>query len=169
MLFSISKSMTDKLIECLHDSYLVARYFNSFYDLRYAIWKKGLVQQIPNLVKQETTSISAYIRILFGLYKKKGDDAGEICDLIILETMEILQRFIDFLTDQVKNQRDITMWSVVVIMIFSELLSIKSWWNSSDTTSSTYPDIEISNISEGNREYLKLKKYLPKYFKLGVK
>ena len=59
-----------RILNCIYESYAVARAFNSNHELRTSIWKKGLVQQMPNLVKQETISLAAHIRILFFFFQK---------------------------------------------------------------------------------------------------
>lgn len=43
----VDKTLKADLVECFQESYVVARYFNCHYGLRYAIWKSGLAQHIP--------------------------------------------------------------------------------------------------------------------------
>ena len=149
-----------RVLECFRDSYAIARYFNSYYDLRYAIWKSGMAQYIPNLVKQETASLSHLIRILFGIYKSGGDDEGEShCSMLVDETMDVFHRFIASLVDQVKNQRDVSTCGPVVIIIFEELLDMNGWWHN--------PNAE--SPSGAGHSYQLLKKQLPVYFKLGIR
>lgn len=47
LILLIDATLKADLIECFQESYIVARYFNCHYGLRYAIWKSGLAQHIP--------------------------------------------------------------------------------------------------------------------------
>lgn len=47
IILRIDSTLKADLIECFQESYIVARYFNCHYGLRYAIWKSGLAQHIP--------------------------------------------------------------------------------------------------------------------------
>ncbi|KAJ3127570.1 Brefeldin A-inhibited guanine nucleotide-exchange protein 2 [Nowakowskiella sp. JEL0407] len=120
-------------LSVLYDSYTVARAFNANYDLRYAIWKKGLVEHMPNLVKQETISLATYIRLLFAVYRSGGGKDSEsenILKSLIRETMDVLHRYGEFISDQQKNQRDLALWSPVIVMVFKELTTTDELWDS---------------------------------------
>ncbi|KAI8846695.1 hypothetical protein BC829DRAFT_445129 [Chytridium lagenaria] len=70
-------------LKCVRESYAVARSFNADYDLRYAIWRRGLVQQMPNLVKQETISLASHIRMLFAVYRVVGDSETSAVEALL--------------------------------------------------------------------------------------
>ncbi|CAF4450349.1 unnamed protein product, partial [Adineta steineri] len=57
------------LIDCLIESHMFARTFNSNHEQRNLLWKAGYRGKAkPNLLSQETHSIACAIRILFRLY-----------------------------------------------------------------------------------------------------
>ncbi|KAI8810188.1 hypothetical protein BJ742DRAFT_676132, partial [Cladochytrium replicatum] len=147
---------------CLYDSYAVARAFNSNYDLRYAIWKRGLVQQMPNLVKQETIALATYLQLLFAVYPAQPKEVGH---RLAAETSEVLERFSEFITDQQKNARDIALWSPVVVLVFREIMSL-------DWTSIQTPAVSQEKVgSEGVEEWsgLWIRREIPRFYNLGVK
>ena len=47
IILMVDSGLKADLIQCFQESYIVARYFNCHYGLRYAIWKSGLAQHIP--------------------------------------------------------------------------------------------------------------------------
>ncbi|KAJ3056406.1 Brefeldin A-inhibited guanine nucleotide-exchange protein 2 [Rhizophlyctis rosea] len=165
-------------LKCLYNSYAVARAFNADYDLRYAIYRRGLVPQMPHLVKQETVSVATYLRVLFAVYRAQGDSEGD-GDMgvssagrgdttddpgtaLARETLDVFERYVDFLVDQQKNARDIGLWSPVVVIIFKELLAMEGWWT-------TGGGRNVNDDSVSTSGCLGLKKHLPRYFRLGIK
>ncbi|CAG8513048.1 4016_t:CDS:10 [Dentiscutata erythropus] len=50
--------------ECLDKSYNFARKFNEDKELRTALWKIGFMKQLPNLLKQESSSASCFLDLL---------------------------------------------------------------------------------------------------------
>jgi brefeldin A-inhibited guanine nucleotide-exchange protein len=61
-------------------SYSFAHDFNSDIELRRQLYLTGFMNQIPNLLKQETTGLTVYLRIIFWLYldiAKQGEIATE--------------------------------------------------------------------------------------------
>ncbi|KAJ3333063.1 Brefeldin A-inhibited guanine nucleotide-exchange protein 2 [Blyttiomyces sp. JEL0837] len=161
----------ERILQLVYDSYAIARAFNADYDLRQAIWRKGLVQQMPNLVKQETVALSTHIRILFALYRYQGDPserdnvdlgiASKVFNMLVRDTLDVFERFVLFLLEPQLNGRDISLWSPVVIMIFKELLGMEVWWDHGDGSGG------IGNV--GLPKCMGLKKLLPKYFRLGIR
>lgn len=167
----VPDSYRSRWLQCIYDSYAIARGFNSNYDLRMAIWKKRLVKQLPNLVKQETTSCATFIGLLFVIYRFEGDEGNasvgyaeenspnspgkdNLVQVLIFEICDVLERYIEFLSDLQKSSRDIALWSPVVVMIFKELLNMEGWWQ-----------------HQGGKQQKcqTLKKELPKLFRLAVR
>jgi hypothetical protein len=72
-LINMPYSCRNRLLGCLHASYVFAHSFNNNYDLRLSLWKANVVQQMPNLIKQETLSIGTYLSLLYHLYRYHGD------------------------------------------------------------------------------------------------
>jgi brefeldin A-inhibited guanine nucleotide-exchange protein len=114
----------ERWIRCLYDSYTLSRAFNADVPLRSAILKAKLVRQLPNLVKQETSSCGALITVLFAVYRVEDGD----CVMLVHEIMDVLDRYVMFLKEPEKNARDIGMWSGVVVAIFEELCGIEGLW-----------------------------------------
>ena len=63
-----------RLVGDLDRSYQFARAFNSDMELRVALYRMGFMKQLPNLLKQETSSVTAYVTILVNMYM---DDSTE--------------------------------------------------------------------------------------------
>jgi hypothetical protein len=56
------------LAAAVEKSYSFAHNFNSDIELRFSLWRAGFMNQVPNLLKQETSGLTAYLRIIFWLY-----------------------------------------------------------------------------------------------------
>lgn len=56
------------LARCVDSSYLFAHEFNANIELRFSLWRAGFMNQVPNLLKQETTGLTTFLRIMFWLY-----------------------------------------------------------------------------------------------------
>ncbi|KAI9329427.1 hypothetical protein BDR26DRAFT_842136 [Obelidium mucronatum] len=162
-----------RLLQCIRDSYTVSRCFNANYHLRYSIWKKRLVQQLPNLIKQETISIASHVKILFAIYRAEGDPdemivkrspqekewATDNVNMLVTETVDLMERYVMMLGDAQVNATNIGLWSPVVVLVFRELLAMDCWWKSN----------QQQNSKHGGPKCLILKKQLPKLFRLGIR
>lgn len=65
-----------EISKTVYSSYTLARKFNNNSKLRMRVWNAGLVENLPNLRKQETQSVMLYFKILFNLYCD-GDKINE--------------------------------------------------------------------------------------------
>ncbi|TPX34634.1 hypothetical protein SmJEL517_g02669 [Synchytrium microbalum] len=163
----IPSPFQERWLACVHGSYCLARAFNADYELRHAIWRRGLVQQMPNLVKQETVAISTFIKLMFAVYRARGDiidpltGSDDIAEQIASESCDVLERFVSFLSDQPRNARDINLWSPVVVMVLKELLAMESWWTPSSSGSNSQLD--------GPIRCLALRRHLPRFFRLSIR
>ena len=100
------------------------------------------------------------MKILFFIFRVEGDISLNIdgkkvliSEILISEVTETCQRFIDYLGDQVKNQRDISTLANVIIYIFEEL-----------------SQMILEQKSNGHEpSQNSLKKHLRLFFKLGIK
>ncbi|KAI8617834.1 hypothetical protein BC830DRAFT_1239777 [Chytriomyces sp. MP71] len=111
------------LAGCFERSYRFAEAFNKDTELRLALFKMGFMKQLPNLLKQEVASISAYISILF---KMIVDDQGdrlesrtEIAGKLIPLCHQVLYNF-NTMEPGIKN-RNVVAWKPVIILILSAL------------------------------------------------
>ncbi|KAM9886752.1 hypothetical protein OXX69_013626, partial [Metschnikowia pulcherrima] len=52
----------------LYRSFNFAKKFNDDYDLRVRLWNAGVIERLPNLLKQESMSAAVFLNIMFRLY-----------------------------------------------------------------------------------------------------
>ena len=57
-----------KLMASLDESYRFARKFNADKELRMALWKVGFMRDLPNLLRQESTSAATLVNVLLRMY-----------------------------------------------------------------------------------------------------
>lgn len=164
----------NRLLSCLHASFVFSNAFNSNYELRLLLLRSNVVQQMPNLIKQETQSIGTYLSLLFHLYRHEGDiqhdelqedgqdilansalvykrNNQDILKCLVEESTNVIHRYSDFLVDAAKNNRDIVAWSSIIRLIWKEINSIRWQEESSD------------------KSYKDFKKTIPAFFKLAIK
>ncbi|KAI8898774.1 hypothetical protein BC833DRAFT_417312 [Globomyces pollinis-pini] len=112
-----------RLLDCFEYSYIVAHQFNGCLELRQALFKLGYMKQLPNLLKQETLSVNAYVIFLFKIYCGNEPERNELVktsqDRLIPLCLEILDTFNSF--DSEANQRNVTSWKPVVSLILSSI------------------------------------------------
>lgn len=77
------------LMGCLGRSFYFAKKFNIDNDLRMALFRFGFMKQLPNLLKQETSSGGCYVSVLMRMYANlenindRDDKRGEIEKILI--------------------------------------------------------------------------------------
>ena len=57
-----------RLMTALDESYRFARKFNADKELRMALWKVGFMRDLPNLLRQESTSAATLVNVLLRMY-----------------------------------------------------------------------------------------------------
>ena len=177
LLQSLPFEQKSKWLSFLHASHIFAKEFNANQDLRTSLLRSGVVQQMPNLVKQETQSIATYISLLFQSHRFHPEecDLSDEKDVQISTLLEplpvayrltqriieplaaecdiIIERFLSLMKDSSKNSRDITNWIMVVKLIFLEFSAVL--WGSND--------------SDGNRKHVgAFKRLVPKYYRYAI-
>ena len=104
----------------LEDSYNFARKFNDDYDLRVRLWNAGLMERLPNLLKQESSSSAVFINIMFRMYcdddKTANEEKEVIVNVIVPLCNSITSRYTEF--DETNQQRNINTWKPVIVEIF---------------------------------------------------
>ncbi|OCF43947.1 guanine nucleotide exchange protein for ADP-robosylation factor [Kwoniella heveanensis CBS 569] len=100
----------------LDDSWRFARKFNADKDLRMKLWKVGFMKQLPNLLKQESSSAATLINVLLRMYRDpreahRATRSGVLDRLVPLGT-EIIKDFIAL--DPETQPRNIAAWTPVV-------------------------------------------------------
>eukprot|EP01135_Chromosphaera_perkinsii_P000995 Nk52_evm9s156 gene=Nk52_evmTU9s156 len=106
------------LLDSLKLSHEFAKNFNANHELRTSLWRAGFMKQLPNLLKQETSSVGCMLKILFRLY---GDeDCHEIWPLVEKRIIGVCEEVLDiFSTINSEKQREI--WTPVVYLILNAL------------------------------------------------
>ncbi|ODV78589.1 Sec7-domain-containing protein [Suhomyces tanzawaensis NRRL Y-17324] len=108
------------LADLLNKSYSFAKKFNDDYDLRVRLWNAGVIERLPNLLKQESSSSAVLINIMFRMYcddeKTSTEAKDEIMGQIIPICNFITERFAEF--DETNQQRNISTWKPVIIEIY---------------------------------------------------
>ncbi|CAG8450041.1 3698_t:CDS:10 [Acaulospora colombiana] len=107
--------------ECLEKSYRFARKFNEDKNLRIALWKIGFMRQLPNLLKQESSSASCYLNLLVRMHRddsadrreKKEDIEGKLVPL----SLQIFKHYNSL--DHDSQSRNINAWTPVVISVLN--------------------------------------------------
>ncbi|CAF1187165.1 unnamed protein product [Adineta steineri] len=110
------------LVDCLIESHMFARAFNSNNEQRNFLWKAGYRGKAkPNLLVQETNSIACAFRILFRLYSdQKHINSNDLLKHRILKlTRDSLEYY---LTLQSETHRD--AWTNVLILVLTKLLKL---------------------------------------------
>ncbi|KAJ9474522.1 Protein transport protein SEC7 [Pseudozyma hubeiensis] len=110
-----------RLTSVLEDSYTFSKRFNADKDLRVALWKVGFMKQLPNLLKQESSSAATLVHILVRMH---GDDRadhvalqGRIRERLVPLGYDIVCGFLPL--DPETQARNIAAWSPVVGEIFT--------------------------------------------------
>ncbi|CAF5176710.1 unnamed protein product, partial [Rotaria magnacalcarata] len=110
------------LVDCLIESHMFARAFNSNHEQRNILWKAGYRGKAkPNLLTQETHSIACAFRILFRLFSdsKRSDSMDTLKRRILKLAHGSLEYYV---TLQSESHRD--AWTSVLILIFTKFLKL---------------------------------------------
>lgn len=114
------------LTKLLYQSYTFAKDFNEDYNLRVRLWNAGVVDKLPNLLKQETSSIGVYISVLFKLYcdeeKINPESREKIVGILIPLTVALVQRAAEF--DEREELRNLQSWMPVVVEILQAITEL---------------------------------------------
>ncbi|KAM9896838.1 hypothetical protein OXX69_010486, partial [Metschnikowia pulcherrima] len=105
----------------LYRSFNFAKKFNDDYDLRVRLWNAGVIERLPNLLKQESMSAAVFLNIMFRLYcddRKATSSSSKkaIMDSVVPLCYTIVKRFSDL--DDVNQQKSIATWRPVITEIF---------------------------------------------------
>lgn len=109
-----------QMSKLLEDSYEFSKKFNEDYDLRVRLWNAGVIERLPNLLKQESSSSAVFLNIMFRMYcdddKTTSKEKKDIINKIIPLCENITTRFTEF--DEASQQRNISTWKPVIVEIF---------------------------------------------------
>nr|CAG8527349.1 838_t:CDS:10 [Entrophospora candida] len=115
------------ICECLEKSYLFAQKFNDNRDLRVALWKIGFTKQLPNLLRQETSSASTYFKLLVKMYfdisKDRQEKRTEVQEKLILFCVQVFEHYNSFNPESQK--RNINAWTPIITEILNVFNNLK--------------------------------------------
>ncbi|KAI9492851.1 hypothetical protein BDB00DRAFT_826694 [Zychaea mexicana] len=117
------------LMECLGRSFHFAKHFNEDSDLRMALWRFGFMKQLPNLLKQETSSGGCYVSVLMRMYANlenigdRDERRDEIEKTLIPLCNEIFTLYTEL--DHETKPKNIAAWTPVVISILNGLAQLQ--------------------------------------------
>lgn len=116
------------LADALEGSYQFAHDFNANVELRYSLWRAGFMTQVPNLLKQETSGLAAYFRVLLWLYVDEARGAAAK-SAVEARLLALLQRVLggyaascEHARSKPEEQREVAaLTPVVVLMVRGQL------------------------------------------------
>ncbi|SHO79354.1 Similar to S.cerevisiae protein SEC7 (Guanine nucleotide exchange factor (GEF) for ADP ribosylation factors) [Malassezia sympodialis ATCC 42132] len=112
-----------RLTAALEDSYRFSRRFNADRELRTALWKVGFMKQLPNLLKQESTSASTLVYVYLRMHSdsRPGVDVHrrEVSDRFLPLAEEIITGYLPL--DNETQARNIAAWTPVVAQVVQGL------------------------------------------------
>jgi brefeldin A-inhibited guanine nucleotide-exchange protein len=115
-----------ELTRLLRDSYNFAKTFNEDYNLRVRLWNAGVVDKLPNLLKQETSSVGVYIGVLFRLYcdeeKVDLEARNKIVEILVPLGVSLIKRSSEF--NEREEIRNLQSWMPVVVEIIQAITEL---------------------------------------------
>lgn len=109
-----------KMSDLLNNSYNFAKKFNDDYDLRVRLWNAGIIERLPNLLKQESSSAAVFINIMFRMYCDDGKvspaNKQTLINKVVPLCNTILKRYSEL--DETNQQRNISTWKPVIVEIY---------------------------------------------------
>lgn len=117
---SVPYDYSIKMSDLLNNSYSFAKKFNDDYDLRVRLWNAGIIERLPNLLKQESSSAAVFINIIFRMYcddnKVSPANKQTLINKVVPLCNTILKRYSDL--DETNQQRNISTWKPVIVEIY---------------------------------------------------
>ncbi|PKI83678.1 guanine nucleotide exchange protein for ADP-robosylation factor [Malassezia vespertilionis] len=115
-----------RLTQALEDSYRFSRRFNADRGLRTALWKVGFMKQLPNLLKQESTSASTLVHVYLQMQhdeRVKGNEHhNQVSERFLPLAEEIISVYLPL--DNETQARNITAWTPVVAQVVLGLAAL---------------------------------------------
>lgn len=114
-----------RIVGMLEKSYTFSRDFNDDIGLRTRLVEAEVVDKIPNLLKQESSSAAVLIAVLFKLYFQTEDDKKnnvKLMDKLMQYCVDIIQRYVSF--DENKMEKSIMTMRPVVIEILQGIYEL---------------------------------------------
>ncbi|OBA23562.1 Sec7-domain-containing protein [Metschnikowia bicuspidata var. bicuspidata NRRL YB-4993] len=110
-----------EICQLLYKSFDFAKRFNDDYDLRVRLWNAGVIERLPNLLKQESMSAAVFLNVMFRLYcddkKATSQESKEtIVTSVVPLSYSIVERFCEL--DESNQLKSIATWRPVITEIF---------------------------------------------------
>ncbi|EPQ27561.1 uncharacterized protein PFL1_04699 [Pseudozyma flocculosa PF-1] len=114
-----------RLTKVLEDSYRFSKRFNADKELRMALWKVGFMKQLPNLLKQESSSAATLVHILVQMHSDRREGHREMRSAVRRRLVplgrDVVESFLPL--DAETQARNIAAWTPVVAEVFTGLCS----------------------------------------------
>jgi brefeldin A-inhibited guanine nucleotide-exchange protein len=121
-----------RLLKCLGQSYEFARRFNNDLPYRMALYRLKFMNQLPNLLKQETSAASCLLKFLFRMHidaqvewaaqEDRKTVITDVDNMLLRIVSEILRHYGQL--DPSTKQRNIQAWNPVLSQIFDGMLAM---------------------------------------------
>ncbi|KXS09402.1 hypothetical protein M427DRAFT_140918 [Gonapodya prolifera JEL478] len=177
-------------LHLFNESWDFAHTFNTDTQRRQAIFRKGYVPQMPNLSKQEATSMAAWLRLMFVCYAIGGDeerlrwrefdaplnrqssinvnivsgeytDEGLLVDILVREVNKVLEDYSRFMTDTKRYHRELVQWAPVVVVVYQGLVMLTEYYGSKVPQGSEQDTTTTTHV--------KMRHHLRGYFRHAIK
>ncbi|KAE8227989.1 hypothetical protein CF326_g7094 [Tilletia indica] len=116
-----------RLTHVLEASYAFSRAFNADKELRLALWKVGFMKQLPNLLKQESSSAATLVRVLVRMHADPREShrvlRKEVRRRLVPLGREVVKGYLPL--DAETQARNIGAWTPVVADIFRGLCTFE--------------------------------------------
>ncbi|KAK0536528.1 guanine nucleotide exchange protein for ADP-robosylation factor [Tilletia horrida] len=116
-----------RLTHVLEASYAFSRAFNADKELRLALWKVGFMKQLPNLLKQESSSAATLVRVLVRMHADPREGhrglRKEVRRRLVPLGREVVKGYLPL--DPDTQARNIGAWTPVVADIFRGLCTFQ--------------------------------------------
>ncbi|KAG5438323.1 hypothetical protein PCANB_002811 [Pneumocystis canis] len=112
-----------RIINILENSWNFARQFNSDKQLRINLWKNGFMRNLPNLLRQETNSLSICCINLFKIYFNpfnKSVDKEFISEKLVMIFKKVISVYCSL--DSGSQLRNIQAWRPIIIENFNSFI-----------------------------------------------
>lgn len=110
-----------RLMEVLEKSYQFSRKFNADKELRMALWKVGFMKQLPNLLKQESSSAATLINVLVRLHGDRRPShrslRAKVRKTLVPLGEAVVNSYLPL--DPETQGRNVAAWTPVVAEVFS--------------------------------------------------
>ncbi|GAA6038174.1 hypothetical protein JCM8097_005777 [Rhodosporidiobolus ruineniae] len=116
-----------RLMSSLDESYRFARKFNDDKDLRMALWKVGFMRDLPNLLRQESTSAATLVNVLLRMYSNTQSEhvqkRAEVVDVFAPLGLDVLANYVSLNPET--QARNIAAWTPVCTEILQGFCSFE--------------------------------------------